>query len=283
MNNARTYAQRFPVRSPRQRRSQRRTRRLSMRVCLMLCFAASCDFPRPADVPAVVIDADLDAAPDTGISLDAAPDTGISLDAAPDIGIPVSCTPNEFIACEANSARLCNATGDSTVTQDCGAAGCNADARRCNQCVPNAASCSTTGNALDHCGSDGLPGGQEACALGCVAGTAAHCAYLEPRYLRDVCDAVATLPDFTVTSLVTFDTGIDTSCTGGVVHQDAGRDICVVRYGSIRVTPSGTLGVLGSRALALVADSVLRIEGTLDISANGSRSGPGGSTEASGD
>src|SRR5262245_17783370 len=134
-----------------------------------------------------------------------------------------TCPANEFISCDGTMAKSCNAAGNGTTTQDCGAAGCNTDAKRCNMCVPNSVSCGA--NTVDHCGADGLPASQDTCAIGCVDGNAttpAHCAYLEPRYLPDICDAVATDLDLTISNVVTFDTGLDTNCNGGVVTQQSG-------------------------------------------------------------
>src|ERR1044071_8363204 len=69
-----------------------------------------------------------------------------------------SCTAGEFVACEASVARICNAAGDGTVTHDCGAPGCNATAKRCNECAPTTASCNASDHTvLDRCGTDGLP------------------------------------------------------------------------------------------------------------------------------
>jgi hypothetical protein len=241
----------------------------TLAICIgpLLWLLAACDFPRPRDVP--------------GPDADVADDAG--LDAPPDIGVISSCPANEFIACEANVARTCNATGDGTLTQDCGVAGCNADAKRCNQCVPNTDSCSISANELDHCGADGLRGIPEVCLLGCKTTPAAHCAYLEPRYLPDICDTPATNGDREVNSPVTIDTSVDSDCTGGIVMQIGAPDICVIRHGSIHVTAGGTLTASGSRALALVADRALDIAGVLDVSANGIGSGPGGGTVASGE
>jgi len=219
-------------------------------VSSLLCLAAACGFPRPRDVTS---DAEV-----------------------------TSCTANEFIACEASIARTCNTTGDGTTTQECGPAGCNADAKRCNQCAPSADSCSTDPKEIDHCGRDGLPVSHDTCAIACTATPAAHCAYLEPRYLPDVCDVVATMPDFTVANVASLDDNLDNNCTGGVVAQTGGPPICVVRYGSIHIMSLATLTVVGGRALALVADSALTIDGVLDVSASGATNGPGGGA-ASGD
>lgn len=214
----------------------------------MLWLPAACGFPRPADVPE-----------------------------------PITCTPNEFIACDGNSAQTCNATGDGAIIEDCGVAGCNDDAKRCNRCVPSSDACGATASEIDHCGPDGLPAGQQACSLACLTTPNAHCAYLEPRYLPNVCDAAATMPMFDITANVSFDTGLDINCNGGIVHQDGAADICIVRYDMIHIARSSTLSVAGSRALALIADRAQLIDGVLDASAHGFTPGPGGSGMASGD
>ena len=143
----------------------------------LFCSTAACSFPRPADVPE-----------------------------------PISCTANEFFECDGNGLQTCNGTGDGAVTQDCGVAGCNAAAKRCNQCVPSTDSCGAGTSAIDHCGPDGLPASQDGCALGCVAIPKAHCSFLEPRYLPDVCEAAAAAPSFVVSNLANFDTGLDNNC-----------------------------------------------------------------------
>jgi hypothetical protein len=245
-------------------RSSMRT--LAVCIAPLLWVVAACDFPRPRDVPG----------PGAEVTHDA------SLDAPPDMGVISSCTANEFIACEASIARTCNASGDGTVTQDCGMAGCNADAKRCNQCVANAATCSTSANELEQCGADGLPGNREVCLLGCRTTPVAHCAYLEPRYLPDICDVPTASGDLEVSSAVTIDTGVAANCTGGVVAQSGAPEICVVRHGSIHVAANGTLIGSGSRALALVADGAIAIDGVLDVSANAISSGPGGGGVTSG-
>ena len=126
------------------------------------------------------------------------------------------------------------------------------------------------------------------CAAGCVDSPAPHCAYLQPRYLPDVCDAPAKLDRLVVSSSGTFDPNLDSSCTGGVVTQAGAPSICVVRYGEIsiaagaKLTVSGTLQGSVGRPIALVSDGTLAIAGTLDIGAKGSTNGPGGGVTSSG-
>jgi hypothetical protein len=203
-----------------------------------------------------------------------APDAGDEPDAPP----AVSCTPDAFQDCaDAETVVACNATGDGTIEIACGAPGCNAGAGRCNQCVASTQTCD--GAVLERCDADGLLLPDVACALTCVDAPAAHCAYLAPRYLADVCDAPATAPTF-APGTVTIDTGLDANCTGGVITQPSGPSFCVIRAGSI--TLGGTVTVIGSRALALVADDSLVITGTLDAAANGTTNGPGGGLRTSG-
>ena len=151
-----------------------------------------------------------------------------------------------------------------------------------DECIPNSASCGPGPNEIDRCGPDGLPAGRETCLLACETKPTPQCAYVEPRYLPDVCDAVAPMPSFTVTNFASFDTNLDNNCTGGVFNQDGGPPICIVRYGSIEIATTGTLTVSGARAIALVADSAIMVNGVLDVGGKGFASGPGGGTVSSG-
>jgi len=200
---------------------------------------------------------------------------------------PDTCTANAFVSCpDASTEWLCNATGDGVLTIDCGAPGCNETTQGCNQCVPDAVSCTSDHMGLQQCASDGsgnTPG--QTCTNGCIDATVdtpAHCAYISPVWMPDVCDAPATEPSFEVTTNASLDTTLQATCNGGVITQASGPAICVLRYDSIKIDASRTLTVTGTRALALVADSHLDIDGVLDVSANGVNNGPGGGTMASG-
>jgi hypothetical protein len=191
------------------------------------------------------------------------------------------CTAGEFLGCVGDSARVCNLAGDGLTNQAC-TAGCNADEQRCNYCVPYATWCD--GNSLERCGSDGaLTDDNETCAYGCVdeaAGVAAHCAHISPMFLPDICDAPASEGAIVIPT-TSIDTGTDAVCNGGVVSQAGGPQICVLRYN--KITVNGSYTVRGSRALALVADELVHVGGTIDVSADGAISGPGGGTTLSGD
>lgn len=158
--------------------------------------------------------------------------------------VAATCTPGEILGCRGEQALQCNADGDGVDAVACG-------------------------------------GGA------CVDGAAPHCPYLQPRYLPDVCDTLAEQSALEFTNSGDFDPNLDTNCTGGIVDQPGAPSICVVRYASISVGSNATLRMTGlvagmGRVIALVADNTIRIEGTLNISARGSLSGPGGGKSQSG-
>ena len=194
-----------------------------------------------------------------------------------------SCAPSEFVRCNGQVAQVCNTAGNGAVDTDCGAPGCNEGAGRCNLCAPEAARCGAS--TVDHCGPDGMPAAPETCAAGCTEAPEPHCTYLQPSYaaLADVCDERAAMPDLSIALSQTLDTNAMQTCTGGVITQTNGPPICVLRFGSITVQGGRTLTFTGQRVAALVADSAITVDGTIDASANGSTNGPGGGTTSSGD
>jgi hypothetical protein len=151
--------------------------------------------------------------------------------------IAVSCTPREFEACRGDEAIVCNATGD------------NYD--------------------VTHC-----PGGCSAETGGCKP------THIIPKYLPNVCDQLATEPELTISESMMLDTGADGSCNGGLIEQPSEGTylpkICVLHYGTIRIATNKTLTITGYHAIALVSDRAMSIDGVLDVSANGTTSGPGG-------
>lgn len=188
-------------------------------------------------------------------------------------GETCSCTPGEFIACDGDIALSCNAEANGVTMDSCGAPGCNADAGRCNTCVPDTIACSADRTTLDHCGADGLVAQSDTCVAGCMpdmsGGSADRCGYIEPAWLAGVCDEPAAKPEALLSS--TLDVQQDSACTGGVIDRD-GTMFCVVRAARIAI---GDLKVTGTRAIAFVADNELTVSGTLDVSADGPTPGPG--------
>jgi hypothetical protein len=197
----------------------------------------------------------------------------------PNTCIAINCEPGAFEQCRGDEALVCNATGNNLNVLGC-TLGCNEASAACNECVPNGAQC--VGGTLQLCGSDGRPQSMETCRAGCVDSTTPHCGYLEPKYLPDICDQLATLPELLISGNSTLDTSLDASCSGGVMNQVDGPQICVIRHSAIRVEAGATLSVTGTRALALVGDSSVDIDGIVDVSANTFTSGPGGGVTTSG-
>jgi hypothetical protein len=78
---------------------------------------------------------------------------------------PLSCLPQRALGCERDALLLCAADGQSTRRKDCGAVGCNAADKRCNDCRPGAVSCRD--DKLIHCSADGRAVSEQACAIGC--------------------------------------------------------------------------------------------------------------------
>lgn len=140
-----------------------------------------------------------------------------------------------------------------------------------------ALTCNATGNGYD----------RVQCSLGCVDSEPRHCAYIEPRYVPDICDSPATEDSLIVSSSASFDPNLDSNCTGGLVEQPGAPPICVVHYRRISIPTDKTLTVIGvkemsGRPVAFVADEDLEIEGTLDVGAHGYTNGPGGGVVQSG-
>lgn len=199
--------------------------------------------------------------------------------------IPEQCSEG-FIECvDETTARVCDVDGNE-VEVDCGAAGCSADSG-CGECVASTATCD--GDVLERCGPDGTLAGRDTCAAGCIDSTAsvdAHCGYLSPKYLPDICDELAEEESFVVSTSATIDTALDENCNGGIVQQADGPEVCVLRYGTFRVEADATLDVDGDRAIAIVADESIGVFGVFDVSADGTVNGPGGGsivTSGSGD
>lgn len=205
----------------------------------------------------------------------------------PNTCLAVSCTAGDFGVCDGDAtALMCNAAGNGYDVQPCDHA-CQ-DAIGCIACAPSTSAC--VGNTIQECGADGRVAKLTTCSLSCVADPAPHCAYISPRYLPDVCDALATDAELHITSSGTIDTDAQTSCNGGVVPQSTGPSICVMRYGTITIDSGATLSFIASTGttgtpgnlLAMVADGDLTIHGTLDIGARSGASGPGGGDQTSG-
>lgn len=139
-----------------------------------------------------------------------------------------------------------------------------------------AVTCNGTGNGYD----------RVACSLDCLSSPTPHCATIEPKYLPDICDSLATT-DLELTGNGMFDPNLDANCTGGVVEQTGAPSICIAHYRKIVFAAGSTLTILGKsptggRSMVFVADEDLSIDGVVDASARQSDPGPGGGVYISG-
>ena len=199
----------------------------------------------------------------------------------PDTCIEGRCEPNAVAGCQADDLVRCNANGTNFETARC-EFGCQGDDAQaaCNLCEPNTSLCMA--DSVAQCGADGRVASSVVCAGTCVADPLARCTNIVSRYLPNVCDSPASSVALVVSSSATFDTNLDANCNGGVLPQPGAASLCVVRHGVIRIEAGVELSVIGARALALVADSELVVDGYLDLSADPGVNGPGGGTSYSG-
>lgn len=194
----------------------------------------------------------------------------------PNTCIEGQCEPNAIAGCQGDDLVTCNANGTNFETAECefGCQGTDAQAS-CNLCEPNTATCD--GDSISYCGADGRVASMENCAGKCVADPEARCTHIVPRYLPNVCDSRAS-SDLEIENTASFDTNLDANCNGGIILQAGGPNICVVRHTKIVLAASAELRVVGNRALALVADEELVVDGYLNVSAGDQINGPGGGT-----
>jgi hypothetical protein len=207
----------------------------------------------------------------------------IDADLSPDA---FGCEPNAFIECQGDQALRCDAQGTGTALEDCGAS-CNAGAERCDECRPFATECINGNQELRTCGEDGLyEAFTERCLGGCTSSNGnARCAVIDALFVEDACLSLTATEDKVVAAAETLDVSVDTSCTKvldqPVVNGENLPQICIVRYRSLDINVGKVLKVSGStRAVALVVDGDVSIGGLLDVSADGTTAGPGGTLSA---
>ena len=172
-----------------------------------------------------------------------------SIGGEPNTCIAVTCTPGEFEACRGDRALTCNTAGDNYELVEC-QYGCSAEANGCKAC--DAPECEK---------------------------------HIIPKYVPDACNQLTTAGALSISASTTFDTGNALNCTTTITQVD-GPEICVLRHGTINIDRNQTLTVIGSRALALVADRDISIDGEIDARARfdgvSNNNGPGGGTRKSG-
>lgn len=182
----------------------------------------------------------------------------------------VACSTDD----ECPSGLACNGTTCSVGGEACAAAVCD---------TPGVRRCATADSpALEVCGETGTWTTETTCPASCVADATPHCGYLEPQTaaLAAICDVPATSIELVIDSMTMLST--DSGACTSVIPQVLGPAICVVRAPRITILGPGGLRAMGSRALALIADHDLVVEGTIDVSASGRADGPGGGTRTSG-
>lgn len=169
----------------------------------------------------------------------------------PNSCIAVDCMPGEIAGCRDDRALTCNTAGDNYDLVQC-PYGC--DDAGCKPC--NTSDCEK---------------------------------HIIPKYLPNVCNELSAGGPITFASQK-LDTSAALSCSN-IVPQSNGPEICVYRASSVTIPANQTLRVVGTRALALVADRDLSVSGTIDVSAETSpfevgadvgAHGPGGGIESSG-
>lgn len=157
----------------------------------------------------------------------------------------------------------CSVGGEVCEMERCGQVG----ERRCDVANPR---------GIQVCDDAGTWSSAETCDLACVpeGAGAARCGRLQPSIaaLAAICDGPATDDVMLDSELLATDAN---RCTT-VVGQTNGPAICVVRAHRITVRAGAQLRATGTRALALVSDLDLDVQGTIDVSANNAADGPGG-------
>ena len=201
-----------------------------------------------------------------------------SVSGEPGACVAITCQAGANGGCQGSAVLVCNADGTSFDPMPC-ANGCDPNSG-CNSCVPGTTQCS--GSKLRTCGSDAVFADTETCESTCTQAPTPHCAYLSPKYVPDACDVPTPGTALTIAGNATVDSSVDNNCTGGVVVQAGGPDICVMHYDTVSVSSGATLTFIGTRAVALVADHEAKVSGTIEVGATAGASGPGGGTYESG-
>ena len=131
-------------------------------------------------------------------------------------------------------------------------------------------------------------GGREqrtACPLGCAMGAATRCAQFVPSNVSADSFAIGTA-DLDVGAGEVMLLNADTCEVEGVathlVAQAGGPSLCVLIVRNLRVRTGGTLMPAGAHPLVVLASGDIDVEGTIDVSADQGRPGPGGGTGGGG-
>jgi hypothetical protein len=194
------------------------------------------------------------------------------------------CVANQK-SCATNTETTCDAFERST-TRNC-PLGCTSDS--CTTCVAGQRSCNGAMTQLVTCNGDGISTTSSACSMGCFAGSGdgdagalavAHCG--SPAWSNDLtldCSALTSTIDLDVMANGLIDpqigsiNGVAQAAPVFTTKTQTGTgtppELGVFRLKSLRVRAGQTLSVVGGdRAVALVVDGNVTIEGTLDAAAH---------------
>ena len=193
------------------------------------------------------------------------------------------------------AAQMCVQCLDNS---QCLTGACNTSTHTCVNCNDNtqctSGACDTTTHTCLECSTNAQCGAQVCGPTECVACSAdAQCASglcdaatglcltasaVVPKFAPQVCQTLSSTPSLDVNVSVTLSTTDIATCSGGVIVQTSGPEICVIHVGRLSISALATLKVTGSRAIALVADRAITLAGTLDLDATQTTNGPGGGT-----
>ena len=162
--------------------------------------------------------------------------------------------------------------------------GCPADV--CG-CAPGAATCGS--GELTTCNADGSSTTTTSCALGCGSDGLACASFTPSNGLAPILTEASAEPDVSIPSGTTINTDDGTIMTSGGMSLMIANSLVVQANGiPIRALAAHSftiadVTVVGASPIAFVAATDIALNGILDVSANGSVSGPGASTTCDGD
>lgn len=244
--------------------------------CAWLVIAVACTRPNPAAT-----------CPD-GTCIDpgyAFCDVHGAISGEPGRCLAVDCEPGVFAACDGDSALICNATGDSYETAQCGG-GCD-EATGCRPfCSPGAA-ISCANDQQTTCNAQGTATTTENCALGCSA-VETRCLTFEPSNgLGPSLASSGNEPDITLPAGTRIDTdlGVVQDANGTVlaikslvVDQVGGPQIRVFEAHSFAMMD---VTVSGAKPIAFVARGSIHVSGKLSVRASAQYAGAGAQSSTS--
>ena len=143
-------------------------------------------------------------------------------------------------------------------------------------CVGASVTCADSNN-LRTCSGPGADYMDMLCSWGCITGSPAHCGELQPSGGAVQPSDVTSSGVFavSVSGTVNGDNGSISGASSGFSYA-VQNNVAVFRFASLHVT--GAVALVGSHAIAFVADGAIQVDATIDATAscNGVTPGPGG-------